>query len=104
MWLGKIGRVSSIVLLVLLTMTVPANAHGDMVGPDEFGPPLTIAVVLGVIAYWMVLLWPRREDKDKDEEDSGDSRRNSGMYSGPRASAGPQNSRSAKPARLVRVK
>jgi len=35
-----------------------AHAHGDMVGPDEMGPPAAISLALGISGYWLMTLWP----------------------------------------------
>ena len=37
-----------------------ASAHGGIAGPDELGPPVITAAVLGVAGYWTVMLWPAR--------------------------------------------
>ncbi len=44
-------------LTYLLVLPVLAHAHGGM-GPDEVGPPLGTASLLGFVSYWVVLLWP----------------------------------------------
>jgi len=100
--LGFIGRVTGITCLMLMSLAVPAYAHGDMVGPDELGPPMVIAGALGIISYWLVLLWPRSRSDDDDDEAGGETRRT--MGSGPPMSVGPQSARSVKTARLIRVK
>lgn len=37
-----------------------AHAHGGMAGPDELGPPVGIAVTIGLVAYFTITLWPSR--------------------------------------------
>lgn len=39
-----------------------AHAHGAM-GPDELGPPLGTAGLLGFVSYWLVMLWPTTKKK-----------------------------------------
>lgn len=100
--LGLIGRVGGLSALMLMSLAAPAYAHGDMVGPDELGPPLVIAGALGIISYWLVLLWPQRRSDDDDDAAGGQTRTN--MGSGPPMPVGPQSARSVKTARLIRVK
>ena len=39
-----------------------AHAHGGIAGPDELGPPVITAAVLGIGGYWTVVLWPSRKN------------------------------------------
>ena len=39
-----------------------AYAHGGIAGPDELGPPVITATVLGIAGYWTVMLWPSRRN------------------------------------------
>ncbi len=40
-----------------------AYAHRGF-GPAELGLPLGATVVLGVVCYWIVILWPASKKKD----------------------------------------
>lgn len=51
-WLIRMIGFTGLVLLPAL-----AHAHGAM-GPDELGPPLGTAGLLGFVSYWAVMLWP----------------------------------------------
>ena len=58
---GAIG-----ILLWLMGTRAIAHAHGGMAGADELGPPLFTSVALGLVCYWLVILWPsskRNDDK-----------------------------------------
>ena len=39
-----------------------ASGHGGIAGPDELGPPVITATVLGIVGYWTVMLWPSRRN------------------------------------------
>ncbi|MBF6558799.1 MAG: hypothetical protein IVW56_00815 [Candidatus Binataceae bacterium] len=39
-----------------------ASAHGGMAGPGELGPPVGLSVGLGIICYWIMILWPTRRE------------------------------------------
>lgn len=53
-------RVTTLVCMVALPAL--AHAHGAM-GPDELGPPLGTAGLLGFVSYWVVMLWPATKKK-----------------------------------------
>jgi hypothetical protein len=55
-----------VVLAWLLTGIGTAHAHGGMAGPDELGPPLGLSVMIGLVSYWAITLWPTRpRDSDR---------------------------------------
>lgn len=53
-------RVTTLVCMVAFPAL--AHAHGAM-GPDELGPPLGTAGLLGFVSYWIVMLWPSSKKK-----------------------------------------
>jgi hypothetical protein len=46
----------------MVALPALAHAHGAM-GPDELGPPLGTAGLLGFVSYWVVMLWPSSKKK-----------------------------------------
>lgn len=66
-WL--IGVTTLICLGVLPTLV---HAHGAM-GPDELGPPLGTAGLLGFVSYWVVMLWPASKKKTRKHLTRGHS-------------------------------
>jgi len=50
-------------LICVSALPALAHAHGGM-GPDEVGPPIGTAGLLGFVSYWVVMLWPSRKHKD----------------------------------------
>jgi len=53
-------QVSTLICVIALPALV--YAHGTM-GPDELGPPLGTAGLIGFVSYWVVMLWPSGEKK-----------------------------------------
>jgi hypothetical protein len=53
-------RMASFVCMIALPAL--AHAHGAM-GPDELGPPLGTGCLLGLVSYWVVMLWPSSKKK-----------------------------------------
>ena len=51
------------VLILPYLMPSWAYAHRGF-GPAELGLPLGATVVLGVVCYWIVILWPASKKKD----------------------------------------
>ena len=49
-------------LTCMIALPALAHAHGAM-GPDELGPPLGTAGLLGFVSYWVVMLWPSGKKK-----------------------------------------
>jgi hypothetical protein len=47
-----------------------AQAHGGMPGPAELGPPVACSTVLGIVAYWAVILWPARKREEEEQDRS----------------------------------
>jgi hypothetical protein len=39
-----------------------AHAHGGMAGPDEMGPPVGTSIAIGLACYYLITLWPRRDE------------------------------------------
>jgi hypothetical protein len=52
-----------------------AHAHGGMVGPDELGPPLTIAFLLAFAGYWLMILWPAAKSREENKSAESDALR-----------------------------
>jgi hypothetical protein len=55
-------RTSIAVLAYVIVAPALALAHGGM-GPDEIGPPIASAGLLGFVSYWVVMLWPSTSKK-----------------------------------------
>ncbi len=51
-------------LACMFVLPALAHAHGGM-GPDEIGPPIGTAGLIGFASYWVVMLWPSRKKKDE---------------------------------------
>jgi len=49
-------------LICVIALPALVYAHGAM-GPDELGPPLGTAGLLGFVSYWVVMLWPSGKKK-----------------------------------------
>ena len=60
---GRFGVVVSMVLAVLFFPSL-VMAHRGF-GPAELGLPLGTTVLVAVVCYWVVRLWPVDETKDK---------------------------------------
>jgi hypothetical protein len=58
----------------MIALPALAHAHGAM-GPDELGPPLGTAGLLGFVSYWVVMLWPSAKKKTNSQakNDTGSS-------------------------------
>lgn len=48
----------------MIVLPALALAHGGM-GPDEVGPPIGTASLVGFVSYWVVMLWPSSKKKEK---------------------------------------
>jgi hypothetical protein len=46
----------------LIVLPALALAHGGM-EPNEVGPPIGTASLLGFVSYWVVMLWPSSKKK-----------------------------------------
>ncbi len=57
-WLIHVTTLACMIVLPAL-----AHAHGGM-GPDEVGPPIGTASLVGFVSYWVVMLWPSSKKKD----------------------------------------
>lgn len=55
-------------LIGMLVLPALAQAHGGM-GPDEVGPPIMTAGLLGFASYWVVMLWPSTHKKNDQRVD-----------------------------------
>jgi hypothetical protein len=62
-----IGGLILAILLVGLSGGV-AYAHGGIAGPDELGPPVITSAALGILCYWVVVLWPSRTPRDIEKK------------------------------------
>ena len=49
-------------LICVVALPALAQAHGGM-GPDEVGPPIGTAGLVGFVSYWVVMLWPSSKKK-----------------------------------------
>jgi hypothetical protein len=58
-------------LTCMIALPTLAHAHGAM-GPDELGPPLGTAGLLGFVSYWVVMLWPSARGKASRQARPGD--------------------------------
>ncbi|MGH7949005.1 MAG: hypothetical protein ACREQF_07265 [Candidatus Binataceae bacterium] len=65
-------RISAVGLSSILVLATSTHAHSGMAGPDEVGPPIVASVALGIISYWLVVLWPA--DKPDRRMSPGHSR------------------------------
>lgn len=45
----------------LLTFAPLAHAHGGIPDAGDFGPPVFLAITLGLTCYWTIMLWPLRK-------------------------------------------
>jgi hypothetical protein len=57
-------RTALVALAWLGLSATAAHAHGGIAGPDELGPPVIISVIIGIVCYWTVILWPSRNQRD----------------------------------------
>jgi hypothetical protein len=48
----------------IAAMVSTAYAHGGVAGPDELGPPVITSAALGILCYWIVVMWPSRRERD----------------------------------------
>jgi hypothetical protein len=71
----------------LLATASLAHAHGGMAAPNEVGPPILTAVALGLVCYWLVVLWP--SSRSKDEASGGGATSKNGKRRGRRRAAAP---------------
>jgi len=57
-------RSATIALMWIAGMASAAYAHGGIAGPDELGPPVITSAALGILCYWVVVMWPSRKERD----------------------------------------
>jgi hypothetical protein len=57
-------RIAIVALIWLGLAATAAQAHGGIAGPDELGPPVIISVIIGIVCYYTVVLWPSRNRRD----------------------------------------
>gem|GEM_PF-3032721 len=77
-WLIYLTTLACMVVLPAL-----ARAHGGM-EPDEVGPPLGTAGLLGFVSYWVVILWPSSKRKTETPAGSHSADASSEMNPRPR--------------------
>ena len=65
--INRLLRRASVATLWMALTAVPAFAHGGIAGPDELGPPVITATVLGIVCYWTVVLWPSRKNRSTNK-------------------------------------
>ena len=65
MRLNRFVRTCGVGVAWALLAVVPAYAHGGIAGPDELGPPVITSVVLGLVCYYAMILWPSRRQRDE---------------------------------------
>jgi len=61
---GKYTRGLVIAALWMIATATAAHAHGGIAGPDELGPPVITSTMLGIVCYWIVMLWPSRRPRN----------------------------------------
>jgi hypothetical protein len=81
-------------VICMLALPALAHAHGAM-GPDELGPPLGTAGLLGFVSYWVVMLWPSMKKKEQKLARSHNGGSASGAPSRPRKRKIPRGKRIA---------
>lgn len=57
-------RSATIALMWIAGTASAAYAHGGIAGPDELGPPVITSAALGILCYWVVVMWPSRKQRD----------------------------------------
>jgi hypothetical protein len=62
-------RRATIALLWIAGTASAAYAHGGIAGPDELGPPVITSAGLGILCYWLVIMWPSRKERDSHKTD-----------------------------------
>jgi hypothetical protein len=62
-YIGPIARIGLGACIVTLASVSSAHAHGGLAAPSELGPPLLTSGAIGVVCYWLVMLWPSRKSK-----------------------------------------
>jgi hypothetical protein len=60
----RLLRRAALAILWVAAFAPSAQAHGGMAGPDELGPPVFLSVALGIICYWIMILWPVRREPE----------------------------------------
>jgi hypothetical protein len=58
------ARITIVALVWLGLAASSAHAHGGIAGPDELGPPVIISVIIGIVCYYTMTLWPSRRSRD----------------------------------------
>jgi hypothetical protein len=86
-WLIRVTTLVCVVALPALT-----HAHGAM-GPDELGPPLGTAGLLGFVSYWVVMLWPSTKKKAQKLAGSNNGSPTSDVAARPRRRKTPRTKR-----------
>jgi hypothetical protein len=76
----------------MLAVPTLAHAHGAM-GPDELGPPLGTAGLLGFVSYWVVMMWPSTKKKAQKQVRSNNGDLTSVASSRPRRRKLPRGKR-----------
>ena len=69
-------------LACMLVLPALARAHSGM-GPDEIGPPLGTAGLIGFASYWVVMLWPSSRKK-VDSQTGPNNQHRDAATTGPR--------------------
>ena len=62
LWSRQTWLIQVTTLICVIALPTLVYAHGAM-GPDELGPPLGTAGLLGFVSYWVVMLWPSGKKK-----------------------------------------
>jgi hypothetical protein len=57
-------RSAAIALIWIAGTASAAYAHGGIAGPDELGPPVITSAALGILCYWVVVMWPSRKERN----------------------------------------
>jgi hypothetical protein len=62
-WSRQTWLIQVTTLICVIALPALVYAHGTMGGPDELGPPLGTAGLIGFVSYWVVMWWPSGEKK-----------------------------------------
>src|SRR5262245_15520762 len=100
----RLDTVGLMTWMALFVCPALAHAHGAMSG-DELGPPLMTSAFLGIVSYWVVMLWPSSRKNHTSRSGSNRQSEQSPGARKPKRTAGAKSlvsSRRVGPTRVVR--